>query len=113
MGLMLLLVLMAEEDWGGGGSGVPPAPSVQPPGLCPALPAASVVNGNLPLVSMAAGKINADKVTQEGEETLVASGLMFPLPHLTWPGGNFTHHLPRAPAHWCASSSGGRWEAPN
>lgn len=72
-----------------------PAPSVRLPSLCSALPAASVVNGNL--VSMAAGKINADKVTQEGEGTLVASGLMSPLPHLTWPGGHITHHVLRAP----------------
>lgn len=60
---------------------------VQLPGLCQALPAAPVVNGNLLPVSMAVGKIIADEVTQEGEETAVASGLMSPHPILAGSGG--------------------------
>lgn len=75
---------LGRDSW------VPPACRVQLPGLCQALPAALVVNGNLLLVSMAAGKINADGVTQEGEETLMAPGLMSPHPISPGPGGDIT-----------------------
>lgn len=76
---------MAGRGWAGD-SRVPPACLVQLPGLRQALPAAPVVNGNLPPVSMAAGKINADEVAQEGEETPVASGPMSPRPILAGSG---------------------------
>lgn len=67
----LLLGLMAEPDQEGEGhqgrAGSPETVLVQLPGLCQALPTAPVVNGNLMPVSMAVGKINADKATQERE----------------------------------------------
>lgn len=72
---------LGRDSW------VPPACRVQLPGLCQALPAALVVNGNLLLVSMAAGKINADGVTQEGEETLMAPGRCPPTPSRLAQGG--------------------------
>lgn len=66
-GLKLVLGLMAEQEggsWGAGGSRerlakgsrVPPALRVQP--------AAPVVNGNLPSVSMAAGKLMLTKLLE-------------------------------------------------
>lgn len=50
---------------GEAGQGLP-GPSCLPRPAARPLLAALVVNGNLQLVSMAAGKINADEVTQEG-----------------------------------------------
>lgn len=70
---------------GRGWAGTPGTVLVQLPGLCQALPTALVVNGNLMPVSMAVGKINADEVTQEREETLMALGMMSPCPSFTWP----------------------------
>lgn len=94
---MLLLGLMAEEVQGCGGwqgevgQGLL-GPSCLPSPAARSLLAALVVNGNLQLVSMAAGKINADEVTQEGEETLMAPG--HPHPHLTWHGRGGHHPSP-------------------
>lgn len=50
---------LGRDSW------VPPACRVQLPGLCQALPAALVVNGNLLLVSMAAGKMLTESLRRE------------------------------------------------
>lgn len=48
-------------------------------------------------VSMAVGKINADEVTQEREETLMALGMMSPPLLYLAPRRDIDHYLPKAP----------------
>lgn len=92
------LMPMAEEEQGGGGwEGRSGQRLLGPSCLwssCRASACSPAVNGNLLMVSMAAGKINADGVPQEGEETLMAPGLM--CSHLISPTWGLNHPSPPA-----------------